>query len=106
VPVTTHGIKFNLMVSVDCETYICSNDIKQRNGHKMKIHAQRKDRRGDLLPVIATAIVAIVGTAGILYNLGSGNDAQGSGNATMISAAAVSRAGAIEIPSEPPAGWD
>jgi uncharacterized membrane protein len=94
------------MVSVDCETYICSKHIKQRNGQKMKFHAQRTDRRGDLVPVIATAIVAIVGTAGILINLGSGNDAQGSGNATMISAAAVSRAGAIEIPSEPPAGWD
>jgi uncharacterized membrane protein len=94
------------MVSVDCETYICSNHIKQRNGQKMKFHAQRKDRRGDLIPVIVTAIVAIVGTAGILINLGSGNDAQGNGNATMISAAAVSRAGAIEIPSEPPAGWD
>ena len=94
------------MVSVDWETYISFTHIEQRNGQNMKILAQRKDLRGDLIPVIATAIVAIVGTAGILYNLGSGNDAHGSGNATMISAAAVSRAGAIEIPSEPPAGWD
>jgi uncharacterized membrane protein len=91
------------MVSVDCETYICSNHILQRLGQNMNTHAQRKDRRGDLIPVIATAIVAIVGTAGILINLGSGNDSQGSGDATMITAAAVSRAGAIEIPSEPPA---
>jgi hypothetical protein len=56
-------------------------------------------------PVIVTAIVAVVGTAVILFNdFGPGNDSQGSGNARMITAAAVSRAGAIEIPSQPPAG--
>jgi hypothetical protein len=70
----------------------------------MNIHAQRS-RRGDLLTAIAAVIVAVVGTAGILLNdFGSGDDSQGSGNAKMITAAAVSRAGAIEIPSEPPAG--
>jgi hypothetical protein len=69
----------------------------------MNIHAQRS-RRGDLLTAIAAVIVAVVGTAGILLNdFGSGDDSQGSGNAKMITAAAVSRAGAIEIPSEPPA---
>jgi hypothetical protein len=69
------------------------------------MHAQRKDRRGDATPVIAAVIVAVVGTAGILFNdFGPGNGSQGSGNARMITAAAVSRAGAIEIPSEPPAG--
>jgi hypothetical protein len=65
----------------------------------MKIHI-----RGDLLPVIATVIVAVVGTAGILNNLSAANDSQGSGNPTMITAAAVSRAGAIELPSDPRAG--
>jgi hypothetical protein len=69
------------------------------------MHAQEKDRRGGLTPVIVTVIVAVVGMAGILFNdFGPGNGSQGSGNARMITAAAVSRAGAIEIPSEPPAG--
>jgi len=69
------------------------------------MHAQEKDRRGDLTPVIVTVIVAVVGMAGILFNdFGPGNGSQGSGSARMITAAAVSRAGAIEIPSEPPAG--
>jgi hypothetical protein len=73
----------------------------------MNIHAQRKDPRSDLIPVIVTVIVAVVGTAGILLNnFGLGNDSQGSGDARMITAAAVSRAGAIEIPSEPPRRWD
>jgi hypothetical protein len=68
-----------------------------------QMHAQRKHRRGDLIPVIVAAIVAVVGQAAILFNdFGAGNHSQGSAN--MITAAAVSRAGAIEIPSEPPAG--
>ncbi len=67
------------------------------------MHAQRNERRGDVIPAIV--IVAVVAMAGILFNdFGSGNGSQDSGNARMITAAAVSRAGAIEIPSEPPAG--
>jgi hypothetical protein len=78
--------------------------IEQRVGQNMKIFAQKEDGRGDLIPVIATVVVAVVGTAGILLdNLGPGNGSQGSGDARMITAAAVSRAGAMEIPSEPPA---
>ncbi len=70
----------------------------------MKTLAQRKDPRDDLIPMMVTVIVAVVGTAGILLNnLGPGNNSQGSGDARMTTAAAVSRAGAIEIPSEPPA---
>jgi hypothetical protein len=69
------------------------------------MHAQRKDRRGDLIPVIVAVIVAVVGQTVILFNdFGPGDNSQGSGNARMIAAAVVSRAGAIEIPSEPPAG--
>jgi hypothetical protein len=84
-------------------TYISFTDIEQRIGQNMKIHTQRNDPRSDLIPVIVTVIVAVAGTAGILLNnLGSGNDSQGSGDARMITAAAMSRAGAIEIPSEPP----
>jgi hypothetical protein len=67
------------------------------------MRAQRKDRR--LIPVILAAIVAVVAQTVILFNdIGAGNDLQGRGNAKMIAAAVVSRAGAIEIPSESPAG--
>jgi hypothetical protein len=63
------------------------------------MYAQRK------IPVLVAAIVAVVGQAVILLNdFGPGNDSAGRGNATMVSAAAVSRAGATEIPSAPPAG--
>ena len=59
---------------------------------------------GDFIPPIVAVIVAVVGTAVILFNdFGPSYDSQGSGNGRMITAAAVSRAGAIEIPSEPPA---
>ena len=69
------------------------------------MQAQRKDRRGDLIPVILAAIVAVVGQTVILFNdFGAGNDSHGHGNARMITAAVVSRAGAIEIPSESLAG--
>ena len=58
-----------------------------------------------MIPVIVTAIVAVVGqTVVLLSDFGAGNDPQGRGNAGMITAAAVSRAGAIETPSEPAAG--
>ena len=67
------------------------------------MHAQRNERRGDVIPAIVTVIVAVVAMAGILFNdFGPSNDSHGSGNART--AAAVSRAGAIEIPSEPPDG--
>jgi hypothetical protein len=69
------------------------------------MRAQRNDRRGDLIPALAAAIVAVVGQTVILFNdFGAGNDSQGRGNARMITAAVVSKAGAIEIPSEPAAG--
>jgi hypothetical protein len=50
--------------------------------------------------VFVAAIVAIVGTAGILFSdFGPDRNSQGSGNG-MITAAAVARAGAIELPSQ------
>ena len=65
---------------------------------------QSKDLRGDLRPVIITAIVAIGATAGILFNdFGPSGATQNSRTARMITAAAISRAGAIEIPSKPAA---
>lgn len=65
------------------------------------MQAQRTDRRGDLMPVIVTVVVAVVGTAGILFDyVGAGSTSQSS--STAGTAAAVARAGAIEIPSVPP----
>jgi hypothetical protein len=55
------------------------------------------------VPMLVAAFVAVVGTAVILFNdFGPDTASLGSGNARMITAAAVSRAGAIEIPSAPP----
>ncbi len=69
------------------------------------MRARRKDRRGDLIPVMVAVIVAVVGQTVILFNdFGVGNNPQGRGNARTITAAVVSKAGAIEIPSEPAAG--
>jgi hypothetical protein len=66
---------------------------------------QSEDRRGGFIPAILTLIVAVVGTAGILFSdFGPGHDSRGSSNARMVTAAAVAKAGAIEIRSEPPAG--
>ena len=68
------------------------------------MHAKSKDRRGDPIPLILAVFVAVMGQTVVLFNdFGAGIDSQVSGSATMITAAAVSRAGAIEIPSEPPA---
>jgi hypothetical protein len=67
------------------------------------MHAQGKDRR-ELIPVILAAFVAVVGqTVILLGDFGPGNGSQESRSARMITAAVVSRAGAIEIPSEPAA---
>ena len=72
---------------------------------RQPMDTQSKNLRDDLRPVIITAIVAIGATAGILFNdFGPGSAPQDSGTARRVTAAAISRAGAIEIPSEPPAG--
>jgi len=69
------------------------------------MHAQRQDRRGDVIPAIVTVFVAVVAMVGIfITDFGPGSGSQGNGNARMITAAAVSRASATEIPSETPAG--
>jgi hypothetical protein len=78
--------------------------VEQRIAQKMEAQAQTGNRRGRLMPVIVTIIVAAVGAAGILDTLRAGNTSPDGRNARMITAAAVSRVGAIEIPTEPPAG--
>ncbi len=69
------------------------------------MRAQTRDRRGDLMPVLIAAIVAVVGQTVILFNdFGADNHWQDRDNARMSTAAVVSKAGAIEIPSQPTAG--
>jgi hypothetical protein len=69
------------------------------------VHVQRREIRCDVIPVMVTAMIAVLGMAGILLNdFGSGRGSHRNGNPRMITAAAVSRAGATETPSEPPAG--
>jgi hypothetical protein len=59
------------------------------------MHGQRKE------PMLVTAFVAVVGIAVILFNnVNPDTDSQAGRNARAITAAAVSRAGAIEIPSQ------
>jgi hypothetical protein len=63
---------------------------------------ERKVRRDHTTPAMAALIVAVLGTAGMLYqDFSPGNGSQLGGNAANITAAAVSRAGAIQIPSQP-----
>lgn len=54
------------------------------------------------VPILVAALLAVVGTAVISFNSFSSNDdPQDRANARIVTAAAVSRAGAIQIPSEP-----
>jgi len=93
------------MVSADCELTSIFSNIEQLIAQNMNVRAQTNNRRAGLIPVVATVIVAVAGTAAILLNdFGPGNASQGGSNARMITSAAVSRVGAIEIPSELPAG--
>jgi hypothetical protein len=56
------------------------------------------------MPAVVTAMVAVVCTAAsLLINFNPGSGSIGNREARMITAAAVARAGAIEIPSEQPA---
>lgn len=66
------------------------------------MQAQRNNRGGNLTAAILAACIAIVGQAVVLFNdFDTGNNSQNSVRARMITAAALSRAGAIEILPEP-----
>ena len=55
------------------------------------------------IPVMIAILVAVMGQAAILLNdFGPGNGSRRDGSPGMITAAAVSRAGATEIPSPQP----
>jgi hypothetical protein len=65
---------------------------------------RRNDRSGEWTPLMIAVVVAVVGQAVILFNdFGPGENSHGPRSAGMITAAAVTKAGAIEIPSQPPA---
>jgi hypothetical protein len=67
--------------------------------------AQRNDRHGNLTIAIVAACAALVGQAVVsLDDFGSGNNSQRSDSARMVTAAAVSKAGAIETWPGPGAG--
>lgn len=69
------------------------------------MRARAKPGEGQVIPALITVIVAVLGMAGILFSdLAPGYGSQDSGNARMATAAAASRAGAIETPSQPTAG--
>ena len=56
------------------------------------------------MPVTVALFVAITGQTVVLFNdFGPSNDSRASASARMVTAEAVSRAGAIQIPSQPPA---
>ena len=58
------------------------------------MHTQRR------VPVLIAAFVAVVGSAVVFSNnISPHTDAQERANAAIVTAAAVARAGAIEIPS-------
>src|ERR1700730_1197547 len=103
IPSRNDTINAQAIAATDSQRYtkcLGSNELARQ-----AMHAQRKDRRGDLIPLIVAAFVAVVGQTVILFNdFGPGNNSQDSGNARMITAAAVSRAGAIQISPEPRAG--
>jgi hypothetical protein len=66
-----------------------------------KMQAQRNNPRVNLTPAIVATLIAVAGQAVVLFNdFGAGNNSQ-SASARMITAAAVSRAGAIEILPKP-----
>ena len=72
------------------------------NGLDTQMSAHRKDRHGDLVPVIIAGLIALVCSVSMYWmDFGSGADAQGSGNG-MITASVLSRAGAAALPTEKP----
>ena len=98
---SSYGMKFILMVPTGAASLHLLHELEQRIGQNMQMRALRKDGRSVSIPLMATIIVAVVGAVGILSDdLGLGSDSRGLGNSGMITAAAVSRAGAIEIPSD------
>ena len=62
------------------------------------MHAHGKNRRGDLVPMAAAAVVAVVGIAALVFmEVGLKDDVQRD-SISMITTAVVDRAGATALP--------
>ena len=65
------------------------------------MHTHGNYRSGDLRPAMVIALIAIASITGILLDdFGPDNASHDDATARMITTAAVSRAGAVETPSE------
>ena len=65
------------------------------------MHAHGKNRRGDLVPMAAAAVIAVVGIAALVFmEAGLKGDVQHNG-ISMITTVVVDRAGATALPSDP-----
>jgi hypothetical protein len=100
-------MKFNLVARPDYQP-ISGLDGTSLQEHgtqrigEITMDTQSKSLHRSLRPVIICAIIAIGATAGILFNdFGPSSAPQDGRTASMVTAAAISRAGAIEIPSKP-----
>jgi hypothetical protein len=67
------------------------------------MYTQRKGQRA-WVPVTVALFVAITGQTVVVFNdFGPSNHSRASASARVVTAEAVSRAGAVQIPSQPPA---
>ena len=67
----------------------------------MSVYRQQEDQRADLIPMAIAAMVAAAGIVALVWlDFSPGSDVR-SGDDGLITATAVSRAGAIATPSEP-----
>jgi len=65
------------------------------------MHAHGKHRRGDFVPMAATAVIAVVGIVTLVFmEVSQKGDIQRNGIG-MITTAVVDRAGATALPSDP-----
>jgi hypothetical protein len=90
-----------MMLARHCERSVI---VECRNAHYLNcshaIEATHMHQRIKMSPAVIAIIVAVVGQAAILLNDFGPGKGSGSGGG-MVTAAAVSRAGAIEIPVGP-----
>jgi hypothetical protein len=68
----------------------------------MSVYRQEEDHRADLIPMAIAAMVAAAGIVALVWlDFDPGSDSR-RGDDGITTATAVSRAGAIATPSEPP----
>jgi len=94
---------FRLPADTSCpETYSApaSNLSHEQERTTWLIQAPRKNRRADLVSVTVAAVIAVVGTAILLFmDFAPNNEVQPAG-ISMIAASVAERAGAIALPTD------